>query len=286
VFTDGNNYRLANQTGCVVGAALNNVGAGYSASNPPTWAVSAGGAVLKSVVGGLVGGVTVIAGGSGYTYPPLVLVQAPPQGGVPAQAFATLTAGAVSAVTVSEAGAGYIVPPTITFQNDPRELNPAASTVTQGSGAIATSTLTGAGVVGAILVLDHGQGNLSAIPTLTPSSGAATATAIMCWTITAYVVSATSAGAGYTAPVIVSGYDTQAVANSNPTISSRLVRTRNAFIVGAVAGGGLSGSGQVVRDGGIFSGVPTMFSYGSPGSGAILTATMGGVTDTSTVFPT
>ena len=289
VFSDGNNYRLANQTGCVVGAAVTAAGSGYSPTAPPTWAVSAGGAVLKSIVGGVVATPVITAGGSFYTYPPNVLFSAPPVGGVPATGYATISGGAVTAITLTDAGAGYTSPPTITFQNDARELNPSAPTVTQGFGAIATCTLTGAGTVAAVVGLDHGQGNLAAVPTLTVSSGAATATAIMCWCIAAYVVGATSAGAGFTAPVIVSGYDTPPAqsANLNPSVSSRLVRTRNAFIVGAISGTGLSASGQVVKDAGIYTAMPTMFTYGSPGSGTTFAnSTMGGVTDTSVIVQT
>src|SRR5581483_3496228 len=43
VFSDGVNYRLANQTGCPVGASVTTAGSGYSSSTPPTFAPNAGG---------------------------------------------------------------------------------------------------------------------------------------------------------------------------------------------------------------------------------------------------
>jgi hypothetical protein len=299
VFCDGSNYRLANQTGCPVGASVTAAGSGYSTTSPPTWTASAGGSVFKSVIGGAVNtSVSVTAGGSNYTYPPLVLFSAPPPGGVPATGYCTLSAGAVSTVTVTDQGGGYVSPPTVTFVNDPREQSgagaPAASTITTGTGAAAVCTLTGAGTLIAVLCTDHGQGGQTAVPTLTISSGSGAATAIMCWSITAYVISTTTAGSGYSAPIIISGYDTapSQSANTNPTISSKLVKTRNAFIVGAISGSGVSATGQVVKDGGIYTALPTMFvaSTGIQGAGAVqvtfLASTMGGQTSTCRIYPT
>lgn len=298
-FTDGSNYRMANQTGCAVGAAVTTAGTGYTTTSPPTWTASAGGSVFRSVIGGAINTtVSVTAGGSGYTYPPLVLFSAPPPGGVPATGYCTLSAGAVSTVTVVDQGGGYNTPPTVVFVNDPREQAgagaPAAASVTTGSGAAASATLTGAGTLIAVVCTDHGTGGQTAVPTLTISSGSGAATAIMCWSITAYVISTTTAGSGYSSPIIISGYDTAPTqsANTNPAISSKLVRTRNAFIVGAISGSGVSATGQVVKDGGIYTALPTMFvaSTGvqgaSPVQAVFLSSSMGGQVDTSRIYPT
>ena len=43
VHSDGQNYRLANQNGCVVGAVLTNVGSGYTSA--PVVTASAGGSI-------------------------------------------------------------------------------------------------------------------------------------------------------------------------------------------------------------------------------------------------
>ena len=137
VFSDGTNYRLANQTGCAVGALITNVGSGYTSA--PIVTASAGGSVWRAIVGGAVNTtVTVTNGGVNYTYPPTVLFSAPPAGGIPATGYCTLSAGAVSSVTIVDQGAGYNSPPTIVFVNDPRETTPPpGSTATTGYNAAA-----------------------------------------------------------------------------------------------------------------------------------------------------
>jgi hypothetical protein len=292
IYSDGVNYRLANQTGCAIGALLTNGGTGYTSA--PTVTASAGGSIWRAVVGGAVStSVTVTNGGTNYTYPPIVVFSAPPAGGVQATGYCTLSGSAVSTVTVTDQGAGYSAAPTITFVNDPRE---GVNNVTQGYGAAATSVLTGAGTVTAVLCTDHGTGNQTALPTLTFAGGggaSAAATVIMCWTITAYTVSATTAGSGYATPVIVSAYDafpSTSPAYTNVTTQSRLLKTRAAQIIGAVSGTAMTATGQTVKDGGIYSAIPTVYAYGFiPGSSAVqavfTSATMGGTTDISYLTP-
>jgi len=50
IYSDGVNYRLANLTGCVVGALLTNAGSGYTSA--PTVTASAGGSIWRAIVGG------------------------------------------------------------------------------------------------------------------------------------------------------------------------------------------------------------------------------------------
>lgn len=297
---DGNNYRLANQTGCVVGALVTTAGTGYITA--PVVTAASGNAIFRAIIGGAVGltgvsGVspTVINGGNNYTYPPIVLIAAPPPGGVQATGYATLTAGAVTSVTITDQGAGYASPPTITFLNDPREGNNGVPT---GTGAAAIATLTGAGTITAIVVVDHGApvtGTTPPVLTITGGGGTGgAATAIMAWSITAYTVSATTTGSGYALPVIVSaygGFPATMPAYTNPTIQSQLVKGRNAFVVGAVSGTALTATGQVVSDGGVYPGLPTAYTYGvfPQGAGAVaavLSFTMGGQVDTSLVLTT
>ena len=290
IVSDGENYRFANQTGCPVGAVVTTAGTGYSSATPPTVSASAGGSVWKAIVGGAINtSVTVSNGGSNYSYPPQVTFSPPPVGGVPASGHCTLSAGAVSTITVDDQGAGYNTPPTVIFTNDPRE---GVNGVGVGSGAAAVATLTGSGTVTALLCLDHGTGGQTAVPTLTFSSGSAAATAIMCWSITALTVSSTTVGSGYAAPVIISGYSTGVSGSvlTNPQITSKLVRGRNAFIIGAVSGTGLTSTGIVIQDGGVYPASPTMFSYGfiqgGSASAATLIVALGGQQDTSLIWPT
>lgn len=287
VVSDGANYRLANQTGCPVAAVVTTAGSGYTTA--PTVTASAGASIWKTIVGGAIGtSPTITNGGTGYTYPPILVVAPPPTGGVPASMHCTLSAGAVNAITVDDQGAGYTSAPSVTVINDPRE---GANGVGTGSGCVITTSLTGGGTITAMLCLDHGQGGQTAVPTFTFSSGSVAATAVMCWSITAYTVSATTAGSGYATPVIVSGYDSVPGSSvlTNPTIQTG-VKTRNAFIVGAVSGTAMTATGQVVKDGGIYTAAPTMFAYGfiqgAAAVQAVLAATMGSQLDVSLIWPT
>lgn len=291
---DGNNYRLANQTGCAIGALVTTAGSGYTSA--PTVTATSGGSLWRAIVGGAVNtSVTVTNGGSGYTYAPLVLFAVPAAGGVQATGYCTLSAGAVSTVTITDQGAGYGAAPIIQFQNDPRE---GVNGIASGSGASAIATLTGSGTITAIICIDHGNPTAAnTVPSLTIAGGGGSsgaATAIMCWSMTAYTVSATTAGTGYVTPTIVSaygGFPATAASYTNPTVQSALLKGRTAFIAAAVSGTALTATGQTVFDGGIYAGTPTVFTYGGfpQGSGAaaaVLSATLGGQTDTSIVLTT
>lgn len=282
VNSDGNNFRIMNQSGCVVGGIVTTAGAGYTTA--PTVTASAGGSVSKAILGGAVNAtVTVTNGGTGYVYPPIVYFDAPPAGaGVQATGHATISAGVVTSVTVDDQGAGYTNIPNVYFANDPRD--------SIGTNASATAVLTGSGTVTAILTTDSGN-SLTSLPTFafsgTSTSGAA-ATAIMNWSVTGYTV--TSVGGAYTAPILVTsidnGFTLTAGSTTNPTITTNLVRTRQARIQGVVATSAISATGQVVYDGGVFSGVPTIVALGfASGTAAKLVATMGGNQDVTLVLP-
>jgi hypothetical protein len=284
-YSDGINTRLANQTGCAVGALLTTAGSGYTSA--PTVTASAGSSIWRAVVGGAVStSVTVTQAGQGYTYPPMVIFDAPPAGGVQATGYCTLSGATVSTVTVVNQGAGYANPPQITFLNDPREVN--SSTLSDGYGAAAVATLTGAQTVTAVLCLDHGNGGQTAVPTLAFSGGggsSAAATAIMCFVITAYAV--TSGGTGWTtAPQItaIDAFPSTSPAYTNPATQSGLVATGAANILGAVSAGAITATGQRVFAGGIYTSVPTIIINNTGiliTATAALTATVGGATSTA-----
>jgi hypothetical protein len=179
VFSDGVNYRLFNPTGTGTGSTISAAGSGYL--TPPVVTASSGGSVWRAIVGGAVSStISITNGGTNYTYPPLVLISPPPGGGIPATAYATLTAGVVSAVTLVAAGAGYAFPPTISFVNDPRE---GLNGVAQGYNAAATCTLTGSGTVTGLTLIDPGAAVASAAPTLafTSASGSGAAATVTGW---------------------------------------------------------------------------------------------------------
>jgi len=290
ISADGVNMRLANTTGCVVGAYLTNAGSGYT--SPPTVTTTTG-ATLMAIVGGAVNtSVTVGYGGTGYTFAPNVVFSAPPSPGVPATGYCTISGGVVTGVTVTNQGAGYTFPPTVSFFNDPRD--------STGANAAAVATLTGAGTVTAVLVTNHGNPTTS-VPTLTFSGGGgsgAAATAIMNFAITAFGIS--TAGAGYTAAagfVTLSATPTPvalgtASAYTNPGSQQNLVTMRPAIVATTTsAAGALSTTNQTVIDGGSYESIPAVGSLNVTFNGiittaAVLSVTVGGLNDTENyIYP-
>jgi hypothetical protein len=287
IYSDGVNVRIANQTGCPVGALLTNAGSGYT-SAPTVTAASSGGSIWKAIVGGAVSTtVSIPNAGQNYTYPPIVTFSAPPNGGLQATGYATLSAGTVSGITVTQQGAGYASPPTIGLQNDPRE---GSNGLAVGYGATAVASLTGAATVTAILCVDHGSGGITSLPSLSFSGGGGSsvaATIIMNWSITAANVTAAGAGFPASSAVEISGLDafpTTASAYSNGKYQAGLVATRKASILVPTTSGGAITTGSppttaVVYDGGCYTSVPTplVLSAGGAVSGApTITFTMGG----------
>jgi hypothetical protein len=288
VYSDGNNYRVANQSGCPIGALLTNAGSGYTSA--PTVTPSAGASIWKAVVGGAVStSVTVTNGGVNYTYPPTVILSSPSNLGIPATAVCALTNGVVSSVTIIDQGAGYSQPPIITFVNDPRE---GLNNVPYGYGASAVATLTGAGTVTAVLMIDHGQGNQATLPTLAFSGGggsSAAATVIMNWAITAYAVGTAGAGlAGSFAEVTaMDNYPSTAPAYTNPSLYNSLVSTRQATIRAAITAGALQAGGTIF-DGGCYTSSPIPLvipSASSVTTAPVVTFTLGGQSGASYIMP-
>lgn len=278
-YSDGVNYRLANQTGCAVGALITNAGTGFTTA--PVVTPTAGGSKWRAIIGGAISTTIVVTnGGSGYTYPPKVVIAAPPPGGIQATAYCTLTSNAVSSVTVVDQGAGYAQAPQVFFQNDPRE---GLNGTTIGQNAAAITSLTGSGTMTGLVCLDHGN-PVTSIPTLSfaPTGSTAAATVIMCWTITG---AASYVAGNTTAPVAqVTGVDqfpSTAAAYRNPTTQSMLVNTRNANIWLPTTGTALAAAftSAVILDGGIYTSVPLSVINTSPATtptAATLTYTVGG----------
>lgn len=182
VFTDGSNYRILNPTGLPTGSTISAAGSGYTSS--PTVTASAGGSIWKAIIGGAINStITVTNGGTGYVYPPLVLISPPPTPGTAATAYSTISAGVVTAVTLVLAGSGYTSNPTVTFINDPREGQNGLGT---GTGAAAVAVTTGAGTMTGLVLVDPGSA-VSAEPTLAFSGGGGSSAAA---TATGYVAKA------------------------------------------------------------------------------------------------
>lgn len=302
--SDGGNFRLANLTGCPVGALITNAGTLYtngigSAATGLTVTASAGGSVWVPVIGGAINStVTITAGGTGYLYPPNLVFDAPPVGGIQATGYCTISGGAINAVTVTNQGAGYVTAPAVTLINDPRD--------GAGSGGILTvnATLAGSGTLTALYPSNSGTAQTST-PTYTftvasgfAGSGAA-ATCVMNYVVTGFTIASGASGAGYgnAQPFLILAVGGQVATGSRasnvagPIADVNLTSPQTAYITGTSTSGGkiATASSVVVSNGFGFQGTPTAFVWAG-GTGlatttATPTLTLGGVTDTSWIQP-
>lgn len=282
VSSDGANWRVANLTGCAIGALLTVAGAGYVTA--PTVTPTAGNSTWQAILGGaLNASVTITAGGTGYTFPPILQIAAP-AGGVAATATCTVSAGVINTVTVTNQGAGYTSVPAITVIRDPRDVT--------GVNAVLTPALTGAGTVTAVLCTSQGT-PITTVPTLNFSSGTAAATAIMCFAVTSFSVNTAGAGYGNAQPFSIKttgGVTAGTPVYVNPKIQTGLLQPRQADISGtSSAGGVIQTTGAVTTDAGLFQAVPSGIILAG-GSGLATTVgqvgmNVGAVTDTFIIQP-
>ena len=289
--SDGTNFRLANLTGCMVGASITTAGSGLTngiyypsgyaiANNPnavlqagtaaaPSVTMSAGGgsviATCNLIVGGAINStIAITTAGSGYTRAPILTLTPPPSGGVQATAVCTLTAGAIGAVTVTNQGAGYTSVPTVTVTNSPDD--------TTGTGAVLTvnATLAGSGGYTAITIANPGS-TMNAVPTFTfsPTTGSPAATAIMCFTITTGVAQtgqdhSSTGNLGFSMGALATA---QSI-NTNPAITTGLFQPRMAYTAETTTAGG----GITFLDGGLHQIVPIGICYVLQSDGTVPSA--------------
>jgi hypothetical protein len=241
IWSDGQNFRVANLTGCPVAAVVTAQGSGYVQSST-TVTASTGNSTWYPIIGGAIStSVTVSSGGSGYTIAPTVYFPAPPVPGVPATGYATISGGAVTGVTVTNTGAGYTTAPVPVFVPSPLEPNAGGITA-----ATATTTISGnAGKLCAVICTNPGD-VVASVPTLTVSGAGSSATAsaeVMC-SITA---ATGSGGANYTSgetyATTVGGVTnaTPVSAVKNPAIDLSAYVPRPAVGVATVSAGAITG---------------------------------------------
>jgi len=221
--SDGTNYRLANTTGCPVGAIVTTgLGGLTNGFNTITVTPTAGSSTWNTIVGGSCpsGLVSITTTGSGYVYPPQLIYTPVNQGSSPyimPTAVAVLTGGSISSVTVLSVGAGMLSPPSITVINRPGD--------TIGTGAVLTppQSLT-SGSLAHMWPVNYGT-PLTVAPTFTftPASSIA-ATAIMNFTVTG--ISVVTAGASL-------GTSTAFMATSGPGLSPQGPETLTAIVSNA-----------------------------------------------------
>jgi len=290
VNSDGANFAIANMTGFPVGALITNAGTGYtngigSAATGLTVTASAGGSTWVPIVGGALGtSVTITTAGSGFTFAPTLIVDAPPNGGFQASMTCTISAGAINAVTVINQGAGYSGVPKITVINDVRDLTAAGGAGQVNTQAVLTAALTGSGTLTGLYPAATGQGTvLTAVPTFTFSPASTTAaTAIMNFAVTSYTQTAGGAAYGTSAMVISNNHLVGgASVLANPAHNIGLTTPRPCRITAGLSGGALTTAGQIVEDPG--SGIQVVPSLGVLSMNSIATtvatatANVGGV---------
>lgn len=291
--SDGTNYRLANLTGCPMGAVVTNVGSGYT--SPPTIVPSAGGSSWKAYVGGDLSSMTITSGGSNLTYPPTIIIDPPPVGGLQAYATCTISAGAINTVTYISQGAGYKVAPNVTVVLDPRDPNNAAffpNTATPATLPVLTAVVDSGAAAKVVAVECTDPGTpVTAVPALTFSGGggsSAAATAIMNFAVTAVSFTAT---AGWVNPLClaVAAKVGGAASIVQSTGDLAVLVPRIGVILPTVASGTIQASAGTIVDSGLgMQTVPTFVVFN--GNGAAATATtstgsVGGVSDVSFLQP-
>jgi hypothetical protein len=285
VWSDGQNIRVANLTGCPVAAVVTAGGSGYVQGSTSVTA-SAGGSTWQPIVGGMVSLSTINNAGSGYGIAPNLLIAAPPAPGVQATGYCTITSGTVSGVTLTNVGAGYPTAPKGVIVPSPFDPNLPTTAITP---ATVTFVLVGSGSIAAVICTNNGAPQSSA-PTLTVAGvgSGASVTAILCQTITAGSVAAGGAGFTTAAATTIGGVPSAVPQWTNPGIQLTSEIPRSAQI-GLFASGGSLISISTIYDGGLFFGTPTVLV--APGAGnlqtttASVTVTLGSTTDTLFIAP-
>lgn len=152
VSSDGFNFRVANMTGCLVGAIVTANGSGFT-SAPTIAAVVGSGTTILPIIGGALSLGSINLPGKGYGVPPLLIIPAPTPPGIPAEAYAVLANGTVAAVSFINQGAGYTTPPTITVATNPADPNFSSMTTI----ATITTSITAAQKLTGAIVTNPGQ---------------------------------------------------------------------------------------------------------------------------------
>lgn len=187
--SDGTNFRMANVTGCPIGAIITNVGAGNATNgyNTVGVTVSAGNANFATLVGGSVNCNCNVTTAGNYGLPPIILWTPQANQTVPyvaPQFNCTIQAnGNIATVSVVDQGAGLTGVGTLTVIQQPGDTNPGGGVVNIGGNALANSgNLT---ALWPVTPGQNGNGGLASLPTLTFNiGGGMAATVVMNWCVT------------------------------------------------------------------------------------------------------
>lgn len=312
VKSDGYNVRIANMTGCVVGALIVNAGSGYVQGSTTIVASGAGfqtGVAVPTfapVIGGQLGltstfTIDVPTKGAGYGVAPIVMIPPPPPaannpngvGGIQATAYAVLGAsGSISAVSITNPGAGYVSAPPVTVVPSPFDPN-----LSLGITAASVSfSLTASGSITGVICTNNGgpliSGSLANVTlTIAGAGTSGSVSAIVMQTVVAASVSGPGVGYGTAefGVTTIGGVPGAGGIATNPD-GLRLAwqpRPAQLGITGANTSVSL-GSTAVVYDGGLFLGAPTLLVGTSSGAAApstiaTIAAVMGSRPDIATI---
>lgn len=297
VYADGFTRRIANLTGCPVGAVVAGGGSGFAQATA-TLSASVGGSTWQPIVGGSLSVSTVSAAGGGYTETPLVFIPAPPNPGIQATAQAILTSGSVSAVSLTNFGAGYLTAPTGVILPNPTDTS---TTITQATVTFVLSAANAGAITGALCTNPGAAlstANLTGM-SLTAAGGAgsgATITPVVMQCVTGTSVVAGGVGLGSaTDPALITSVggiprSVAAVSLSDPIVDLTNFRPR-AFVGSGTSNAGGTLSAITIIDHGLFVGTPTpVVALGAGGSIAAMgapsiTFTMGSTIDTVMIQP-
>lgn len=291
VKSDGYNVRIANLTGCVVGASITNAGSAYVQASTTVVASGAGfqtGVAVPTFVP-IVGGALTVSGtftlavptvGAGYGIAPIVMIPPPPPaannangvGGIQASAYAILGAsGSITAISFTNPGAGYPSAPVVQVVPSPFDPNLSLGITT----ASVSVSLTASGSITGVLCTNNGgpliTGSLANVTLTVGGAGSSgSLTAIVMQTVISSTISGPGVGYG-TAEVAIMAINGAPPAGAvTPTPESlRLAwQSRPAQIGLTPANTSVSaGSPAVIYDGGLFLGTPAVI-FASPAGAA------------------
>ena len=316
--SDGFSYRLANLTGCPVGAIVNNYGAGgYVQATSSIAVTGGGGSTWAPIIGGqlVMTTATIVTAnaGAGYGVAPIVMIPAPPGpsnnsngiGGIQATGYCTIASGTVSGFTFTNPGAGYPSGATYSVAALPNPTDPniptgiTLATVVfsiTGSGSITgalctnpgaplstpnniTLTLSGAGTQGTVSpIMMQTVVNTSVIGGSTLTAGSVSA---LLTTVGGYPQSAgpaTPITGTITNAPVYLVAGSVAAGSANQGLWARPRPLQAVFAIGAT--GTLAAQTGIIYDGGLFYGVPTPVLAAQ---GGLLAAGTGSVIGGSTI---
>jgi len=295
ILSDGFTSRIANLTGCVVGASIMNGGTNYVQATTTLTVIGAfqtGVAVptLLPIVGGALASsatfsLAVPTAGNGYGIAPIIMIPPPPPaqanangvGGIPAMAIAILgSGGSIASVSMINAGAGYPTAPVAVVVPSPFDPNLSVGITTA---SVSFSLFSAGAITGALVTNNGGPLINGSLGSVTISVGGAGSSGSLTANVMQTVVSASVTGGGtnFAAGVGIIATNGGAPLQGSITNSMNFQLLEFEPRMANMTAASLSGAGTVtVYDGGLFESAPNLLALGTGGSLAPTLATIMG----------